>query len=116
MPSGFHLLGWSCLAQLSRPPLNHCQGRTQGLGSQSGALPPLPELRGGGAGPKAARGPRLASPSAARVLTQAAARGFVMSVSVRSDSALEEFLDKASGFQLPRNTPKSILGLLSGLG
>lgn len=49
VPSGFHLLGWSCLAQLSRPPLNHCQGKDPGLGSQSGrpATPPSCGGRGG---------------------------------------------------------------------
>lgn len=42
VPSGFHLLGWSRLAQSSRPPLNHCQGKDPGLGSRSGhpAAPP----------------------------------------------------------------------------
>lgn len=35
VPSRFHLLGWSRLAQSSGPPLNLCQGKDPGLGLQS---------------------------------------------------------------------------------
>lgn len=104
VPSGFHLLGWSCLAQLSRPPLNHCQGKDPGLGSQSGHPATPPSCGGWGAGPEAARGPRRPLPR-----SPASSHKPLLETSwclcLRSDSTLEEFLDKASGFQPPQKYP-----------
>lgn len=87
VPSGFHLLGWSRLAQSLGPPLNLCQGKDPGLGSKSIRSPAPPGQRGR---PRGCTGSPSASPAQPCVLAQAAPRGFMMSVSVGGDSALED--------------------------